>query len=189
MIQLRIFIFILLYFSSFAVNAQDVSNTSFFSRNKEEKDGIFNKPFPKFKVTRNKQGFLIGYQKGKYDAIELGLERQWKQIRLKSPATIAGAVTMEYQFNSNVLGYKIGPWIKFGRMDFTYGTNLFAFSDFEHWRIGISPALGFKLFGFHFISSYNIPFNSNQLIEFNKLHVSIRYFISKKRNLKFKRSN
>ncbi len=141
----------------------------------------------KLKLSRTKYGMLLGYQQGKYTGAELGVEFQWKEVKLKKPLTIAGAINMEYHFDARVLGYKIGPWVKFGRMDFTYGVNMVAFSDFEHWRIGFQPALGFKLVGFHFLTGYNFAYGPSAFEEYNKLHVSARYFISRSRKLHVKK--
>ena len=106
-----------------------------------------------------KTGLLIGVQKGKYFGIELGMERQWKEIKLKKPRTFAIAATGEYQFQANTLGFKVRPSWKFGRADFTYGFNATVLSDFEYNKFGISPAIGFKLLGFHLLASYNITSN------------------------------
>lgn len=142
--------------------------------------------FAKTKITKTKSGLLLGYQQGKFFTVELGLERQWKQMKIKKPLTIAGAFTMEYQFDANVIGYRVGPWMKFGRMDLTYGANAILFSDFERYRIGVDPAIGFKLVGFHIITGYNIMFGS-EAFDYNTIHLSIRYYFSQKRKLHVKR--
>ncbi len=145
----------------------------------------------KSKISSTKTGMIIGLQKGKYTGFELGMERQWKEIKLKSPFTMAATFNMEYQFGANVIGFKGGPWMKFGRMDFTYGANATFLSDFEDNRFGVSPALGFKLLGFHAIASYNFVFGPERFSEYNKMHVSLRYYISKSRKINWnkKKSN
>lgn len=55
-----------------------------------------------------KTGLLIGVQKGKFFGIELGMERQWKEIKLKKPFTWAIAANGEYHLGSNNLGFKAG---------------------------------------------------------------------------------
>lgn len=132
-----------------------------------------------------KTGLLIGAQKGKYFGIELGMERQWKELKLKKPFTWAIAANGEYHFGSDNLGFKVGPWFKWGRADFTYGVNLTFLSDFEYNRFGASPAIGFKIIGFHILASYNVLYGPDQFNDYNKLHLSLRYYISKDRKFKW----
>lgn len=139
---------------------------------------------PKFSV--NKYGTLIGIQRGKFFNIELGVEQQKKQIKIQSPNTIAWAFNMEYAWATNTLGYKLGGWFKTGRMGFTYGANAVGATNFDQFNYGIAPALGFKFVGFHLISSYNILLNPKVDFDYNTMHVSIRYFLTRKR--KFSKS-
>lgn len=136
-----------------------------------------------------KTGLLVGIQKGKYFGIELGMERQWKELKLKKPFTWAVAANGEYHFESNNLGFKVGPWFKWGRADFTYGVNLTCLSDFEYARIGASPSIGFKIIGFHILASYNFLYGPDLYQDYNQLHVSVRYYISKERKFKWKRED
>ena len=132
-----------------------------------------------------KTGLLIGYQLGQFQGFELGMERQWKEIKLKKPFTFAISATGEYQVEANILGFKAGPWFKAGRADFTYGVQFVAFSDFIDTRIGIDPNIGFKIIGFHVIAGYNILVDESLFTEYNRLHLSIRYYISKDREFKW----
>lgn len=96
---------------------------------------------------------------------------------------------MEYNFKHNVLGYKFGGWMKKGRINFTYGVNLCYFTDFEGHRLGGGPAIGFRLIGFHLVNGYNFTFGSHELEHFNRLYVSIRYYIPLENKIKFKKKN
>lgn len=147
----------------------------------------FANPIPELNTI--KTGLLIGVQKGKYFGVELGMERQWKEIKLKKPFTWAIAATGEYQFEANTIAFKAGPWVKFGRADFTYGVNATLLSDFENYKFGISPAIGFKLIGFHLLVSYNITNTSGLFVDYNTLHLSLRFFLSKHREFKWKKSD
>ncbi len=147
----------------------------------------FTNPIPELNTI--KTGLLIGVQKGKFFGVEIGMERQWKEIKLKKPFTWAIAATGEYQFEANAAGFKAGPWVKFGRLDFTYGLNLTVLSDFEYSKFGISPTIGFKLIGFHVLASYNITTSNGPFVNYNKLHLSLRYYISKNREFKWKKSD
>ncbi len=134
-----------------------------------------------------KTGLLIGVQKGEFFGIELGMERQWKELKLRKPFTWAIAANGEYHFGSNNLGFKAGPWFKWGRADFTYGVNFTYLSDFTYACVGASPSIGFKLIGFHLMASYNFLAGPDQFTDYNKLHVSLRYFISKDRKFKWEK--
>ena len=136
-----------------------------------------------------KTGMLIGVQKGVYFGVEMGMERQWKEIKLKKPRTLAIAATGEYQFEANTIGFKAGPWVKYGRLDFTYGINATILSDFDRTKFGVSPAVGFKIIGFHLLASYNITSGKEPFTAYNKLHLSLRYYISKDREFKWKKSD
>jgi hypothetical protein len=153
--------------------------TSFLSFRSNSPTGII----PELRTI--KTGLLVGAQKGQYFGIELGMERQWKELKLKKPFTWAIAANGEYHLGSNNLGFKAGPWFKWGRADFTYGVNLTYLSDFEYARVGFSPAIGFKLIGFHLIASYNSLYGPDQFDDYNKLHISLRYYISKDRKFKW----
>lgn len=147
----------------------------------------FMNPIPELNTI--KTGLLLGAQKGQYFGVELGMERQWKEIKLKKPFTWAIAATGEYQFEANTIGFKAGPWVKFGRVDFTYGVNALILSDFEYTKFGIAPSIGFKLIGFHLLASYNITNANGPFVDYNKLHVSLRYFLSKNREFKWKKGD
>lgn len=136
------------------------------------------------KLSVEKTGFLIGVQQGKFNGFEFGMERQWKQLKLKYPKTLAVAGKVEYLFEANTIGFKAGPWWKFGRLNFTYGTDLLIASDFDQTKLGLAPNMGFKLIGFHFLAGYNIVANAPEFTRYNKLFVSVRYFIPKKRQFK-----
>lgn len=136
-----------------------------------------------------KTGLVIGAQKGQYFGVELGMERQWKEIKLKKPFTWAIAANGEYHFGSNNIGFKAGPWFKWGRADFTYGANFTLLSDFTNYRIGVSPAIGFKLIGFHLLASYNLLGGSSSFTDYNKLHLSLRFFLSKDRQFKWEKKD
>ncbi|MFT7155171.1 MAG: hypothetical protein ACI8Q1_000171 [Parvicella sp.] len=144
----------------------------------------FLRPIPELNTI--KTGLLVGAQKGIYFGAEFGWERQWKEIKLKRPMTYAISAVAEYQFKSDILGFRVGPWIKFGRLDFSYGLNAVVLSDFRMHKFGLSPSIGFKLIGFHLLAGYNIMLGNPRFIEYNKLHLSLRYYISKDREFYWK---
>lgn len=146
----------------------------------------FNNPvqpklIPEIKSVKN--GILFGLQMGKYTAFELGGEKQWKKIKLKEAETKALNAVFEYQFKSNTIGLKAGGWYKTGRLSFTYGGAVTFLSNFDYTRWGISPQIGYRILNFHGYLSYNITAGPKLYSEFNKLHVAVRFYLNKNREI------
>lgn len=137
---------------------------------------------PKYSV--RKYGTLIGIQRGKFFTIEAGIEQQFKKLQLKKPTTWAWNAHLDYAWQPNTLSFKAGSWYKDGRAGFTLGGSAVGASDFEHFSAGVSPEVGIKLFGFHVLASYNVFLINPKAVETNNLHLSIRYFISRNRDIK-----
>jgi hypothetical protein len=133
---------------------------------------------PKFST--NKTGTLIGIQRGSYFFIQAGVEQQRKQLRLKKPNTLAWNTLFEYTWSENALGLRVGGWFKTNRIGFTYGADLLGASDFTKYNLALTPSIGFKLVGFHALVNYNLFFFQKEF-NYNQLNLSIRYFISKRR--------
>jgi len=141
------------------------------------------------KVTSRNYGMLIGVQRGKYTFIELGAEMHWRKIKFVNPRIYGLSATMEYNIRYNVLGYKVGIWAKRGRVDLTYGITGAYFTDFTYNRIGIGPAIGFRLLGFHIVNGFNFTTGHRDFKTFNNLYISLRYFFPVDSKVKFKRKN
>jgi hypothetical protein len=141
-------------------------------------------PLPKFPEMKSvKSGVLFGLQKGEFTAFELGMERQWKKIKLKEPEIKALNLALEYQFRSNVFGLKPGFWFKTGRLSFTYGGAFTLLTDFKYNRIGISPQLGYRVLNFHGFASYNFLVGPKEFTDYNRMHVTLRIYLNQERKL------
>lgn len=147
-------------------------------------------PFKKkgLDVTVIKTGPYFGLQRGKYTILELGVERQWKNIKLKTAKTQALHMGFNYNFKYNVLGYDIGYWNKPSRIGLTYGGNLVMRTDFDETRIGIAPVLGYKLYGFHLQTGYHFLTPATDFIETNRFFVSLRFVWINDREVDFDRN-
>lgn len=145
------------------------------------------KPRMKIQIFTQKTGLLLGLQQGKFTNIEVGLEHQWKKLKLVKPHVYAAKANMEYNFEDNVIGYKVGAWTRQGRLALTYGANFSYFTDFENSNIGITPAIGIKLIGFHFENGYNFVLGPQNVENINFIYVSARYFFINNRRTKIKR--
>lgn len=141
----------------------------------------------KFRVFTRSYGFLLGVQGGKYTFIEMGVESHWRKIALTKPRLLGLCANVEYNFGFNTLGYKAGIFHKVGRINFTYGLNLNYYTNFENSKVGLGPAIGFKLLGFHLLNGYNFMFGRSEFKEYNTLYVTIRYFFPLKNKVRIKR--
>jgi hypothetical protein len=130
-----------------------------------------------------KTGVLFGLQKGEFMAFELGMERQWKKVKLKEQTIKAINFVMEYQFRSDVFGLKPGFWWKTGRLSFTYGSALTLLTDFKYNRVGVTPQLGYRILNFHAIASYNLVFGPKEFIDYNRIHVALRFYLNQSRKI------
>ena len=154
------------------------ANAYDFSSFKDKKKGFL----PNYSVT--KYGTLIGIQRGKFFTLELGIEQQRKELKLVKPNTFSWNALLEYAWEPNTMGLRGGVWYKTGRASLTVGADVIGTSNFDQYNIGLAPAVGFKLVGFHIIASYNAFITQKVDYDYNTLHLSIRYFISRKRDFK-----
>ena len=134
------------------------------------------------KLMQRNHGVIIGLQRGSSTAIELGGEAHWRKISLKKPNIIGATANLEYDFSEHMVGYKVGGWMKQGRVNFTYGANLGYHTDFKGRNIySAGPAIGFRLLGLHLINGYNFQAGDTKTEKgegsgVNKLYMSLRYY-------------
>lgn len=137
---------------------------------------------PPAKLFQRNTGMILGWQRGRYTAIELGVEGHWRKVSLLKPHVIGATANMEYNFGSNVVGYKAGAWMKQGRINLTYGANIGYFTNFKggH-RFGVGPSVGFRLLGFHLINGFNLltadkSATTEHPVAVNSLYIALRYY-------------
>lgn len=133
-----------------------------------------------------KSGIYLGYQKGRYDYLEFGFERQLKHVKLIKPVTHSFSVGTSFNFLQHALGFELGYYNKTGRANFTYGVKALYYTDIIHHRMGISPTIGYKLYGFHLQAGVNLLTLNQNFHEVNGLYLSLRFFLMKHRNVKVK---
>ncbi len=84
------------------------------------------------KLYQRNSGMIIGLQKGRSTAIELGGEAHWRKMSvLHKPHIIGATANMEYNFSEHIIGYKVGMWWKRGRVNLTYGGNVSYYDNFK----------------------------------------------------------
>lgn len=142
---------------------------------------------PLLEVSVRKSGPYFGIQQGVYTYAELGGEMQFKKIKLKKPTTHGVYFGAEYNIIHNILGFQLGAWRKPGRFDFTYGLQTVLRSDFERFRFGVAPAVGYKVFGFHIMAGYMFHTPSDFVQEINTLYLSLRFIVVNDRKTSFKK--
>jgi hypothetical protein len=138
--------------------------------------------FARKKLRQRNHGVIVGLQRGRSTAIELGGEAHWRKISLKDPHIIGATANMEYDFSQHMVGYKAGMWMKRGRVNLTYGGNIGYHTDFKGRNIYTAgPAVGFRLLGLHLINGYNFQAGDTKADKdggtgVNKLYMSLRYY-------------
>lgn len=135
---------------------------------------------PLVKIT--KSGPYIGLQYGKYKNLELGYELQRKAVKLVKPTTHALNIGADFNLNQGILGFNLGYYQKEGRIDFTYGASLLYRTDFEHTRFGVSPFIGYKLYGFHLQAGVNLLTPNENFTNNNIIYASMRFVVIKNRS-------
>lgn len=139
-------------------------------------------PFAGKKLKQRNHGVILGLQRGRSTAIELGGEAHWRKISLKDPQIIGATANMEYNFSEHMVGYKAGMWMKRGRVNLTYGGNVGYHTDFKGRNIySVGPAIGFRMLGLHLINGYNFQMGDTETVKdggtgVNKLYMSLRYY-------------
>jgi hypothetical protein len=138
------------------------------------------------KVVSRSYGPIIGVETGKYTFFEIGAEYHKRRIKFKNPKLYSIGGNFAYNFGTNTAAYKLNFWTKQNRVDLTYGASIVYFTDFDFYRIGVAPTIGFRLFGFHLITGYNLTVG-DELDTYNPLFIALRFFIPSENKLKFKK--
>jgi hypothetical protein len=144
-----------------------------FKKDEEGKDQKDKKE--KLKVYQSSRGYVIGYERGRSDMIQLGYQYNWKKIRLKQPVIRAVEGYAAISPFTGVYGLQGGYWQRHGRLKLTYGGRVGAFTNFDASTLSIGPALGFRILGFHGQGGFNLL--SNPEVQANRLYASINFFI------------
>lgn len=130
---------------------------------------------PPLEIHVKKTGPYFGYERGRFDVFELGAERMWKKIKLIKPKTHGAHLGFNYNFFEHVLGFEAGYWQKEGRLNLTYGGSLVLRTNFEEERFGISPALGYRIFGLHLQAGYHLLSPSSTFTNTNNFFIRLRF--------------
>ncbi|MGM0478701.1 MAG: hypothetical protein ACQERC_05720 [Bacteroidota bacterium] len=134
-----------------------------------------------------KLGPYFGVQQGRFTVGELGMEVQFKDIRLKKTKTHAVHLGLGYNIPNNALQINGGYWHKPSRLDLTYGVDICMRSNFEEERYGFSPVVGYKIFGFHIRAGYMLLTRSTTFTATNTLFVNLRFTLINNRNFEWNR--
>ncbi|MCE3296602.1 MAG: hypothetical protein K0R65_2316 [Crocinitomicaceae bacterium] len=138
-------------------------------------------------VSTKKAGPYIGFQKGKYNAIEFGGEFQYKKIKLMHPSTHGFRFGTNYDFQENVLGFDAAYWHQRARLGLTYGAILSHRTDFEESRLGVSPAMGFRLLQFHLQTGYTFYTRATYFDNYNTFWIALKFTLINQRDIKVRK--
>jgi hypothetical protein len=141
-----------------------------------------------------KTGPYVGVQSGRYYAGEVGMERQWKEGKLIDPNTHALHFGVNYTYDftrfNPILGYDLGYWFRDNNIGMTFGGTICMRSNFQDYRFGITPTLGYKIWQLHIQTGYHFlyPFYAfdNSTFDSNTLFLSARFVLVNDREVKQK---
>lgn len=132
-----------------------------------------------------KMGPYFGIQQGEFTVGEIGMEMQFKDIRLIKTKTNSFHAGVEYNIPNNALGFNAGYFHKPSRVDLTYGLDVALRSNFKEERYGISPVIGYKIFGFHVRVGYMLLTPSKTFVDTNELFINLRFILVNNRKFKW----
>ncbi len=143
----------------------------------------------KGKLYQRNYGAQLGFQRGAYNFLEMGAEYHWRTISLTKPRMFSAGGSFGYNFWDNTAEYKASFWYKWGRVALTYGGNLVYATNFKQGRIGVAPAIGFRLLSFHLTTGHNFLWGGDEEFkEYNTFYVSLRYFFQIDNKFKWKKT-
>ena len=135
-------------------------------------------------VSTTKSGPYLGLQRGAYNVMEFGIEGQFKKIKLIKPVTHAFHMGFNYNFFRNVLGYDAGYWFKAGRLNLTYGLSFAYRTNFDQYRLGLIPAIGFKFTQLHLQTGVHLLTKVDPFFPTNTFFISLRFVLINNRDIK-----
>lgn len=148
-----------------------------FAQNKSKK--------PLLDPSIRKMGPYFGIQQGEFTVGEVGMEMQFKDIRLVKTKTNSFHLGVEYNIPNNALGFNGGYFHKPSRLDLTYGIDVAMRSNFKEERYGASPVIGYKVFGFHIRVGYMFLTPSKTFVNTNQLFINLRFILVNNRKFKW----
>lgn len=122
-------------------------------------------------ISQQNRGLIIGYERGKYDFLQLGYGFRWKKWRLSKPVTRAADGIIGYAPFDNSFIAKASYWQRIGRLKATYGGHIAYQTDFTEQAVAAGPVIGFRLAGLHAQLGYLYPSNPDVLA--NRLFISL----------------
>ena len=139
--------------------------------------------WPKWKVL--KKGPYVGYQLGKYNYLELGVELMQKELKLKRPVTHAAQFGFNVNIFNETVGYELGYWRKASRVDLSYGLRAAYMTNFNEGRFALVPNIGYRLSAFHLQTGYYAYFPEPD-VNFlaNTFFLSLRFTLVNDREVK-----
>jgi len=126
-------------------------------------------------ISVRKVGPYIGYELGRASVIELGSEMMFKKISLTKASVHGIHLGMNFGWEEPALGFETGYWYKQGRLNMSFGASLVLRTNFDETRYGISPMIGYRLFGFHLQAGYHILTPSDTFTNTNGLFIRLRF--------------
>jgi hypothetical protein len=137
---------------------------------------------PSYDVVRT--GPYVGYQWGNYGLVEIGFEKQWKDLKLFKSKTTAVFGGLNYSFTEEVIGFDLGAWRKLGFLGVTYGIAGIYRTDLTYNKLGVSPMLGWKIGRFHLHVGYQFMIPNQQEPIVNEFYTTLRFKVWSKKKIR-----
>jgi hypothetical protein len=126
-------------------------------------------------ISVRKVGPYFGFEMGRTPTFELGSELMFKKISLRKASVHGLHLGMNFAWEEPGLGFETGYWYKQGRLNMSFGGSLVFRTNFEENRIGFSPMMGYRLFGFHLQAGVHILSRSETYTNTNTFFIRLRF--------------
>lgn len=130
-----------------------------------------------YKYSVRKTGTAFELQYGSHILGAVGIERQWKQLKLFKPHSKALFADVKVGLVPVVLSPEIGGWWKEGRTNLLFGGAINWTTDFRQNRWGISPFVGIKFSGFQIKAGVNLREPNATFKELNTFYLAARFVL------------
>lgn len=126
-------------------------------------------------ISVRKVGPYFGFEMGRTPTLELGSEMMFKKISLRKASVHGIHLGMNFAWEEPGLGFETGYWYKQGRLNMSFGGSLVFRTNFEENRVGFSPMMGYRLFGFHLQAGVHILTRSETFTNTNSFFIRLRF--------------
>ena len=126
-------------------------------------------------ISVRKVGPYFGYELGQTHIIEFGSELMFKTISLRKASVHGLHFGFNYGWEEPAMGFETGYWYKQGSLNMSFGASLVVRTNFDETRYGVSPMIGYRLFGFHLQAGYHFLTPAVEFTNTNTFFIRLRF--------------